>query len=1169
MGGGGHKGHFHKVLVESEYDLPEYLQSGSTPPNSRRTEAKTPESLTSGELPQEGEQTETANLKSENEADTEENIYELNIDTSDDHTCLTEESKARIQEAVGEEKLTSPSAREKHEPTTDLDIEDVFTEKIYDVHVINQAKSATVQSTNLAVPNIPADGSILDRERNFDAVVTDSKTVESTVLDDNCKEVETRIDNTDDEAALPNRGNIGYAVKCGIIDGSTEELFDFKAKAGKRKKDKAKASENAFEREIIESVREHFDKEESEKQETSSPQKKSSKGSRIANMFKFSKKKTSVETGTIETQNSIETVEESSIERDIKIIQEFNGKVGSNAPNDGQTSEVISEQVAKLKRLNSLDSGIVADKVSDKPKGEAVETVEYAVVQKKKIKQLSKDDDDKQGESTKNVDAKVHITDSESGNLTSPKHKRFEEPMYINGDKTDEDFVYINERAIDVDGLTDTDKENERDRSSVKPSPRDGSFSDEKETEKMDDERKSNLSTDSGTSSGSKPIIRSDITIKPEKANLKKKSWSFQIGGKKSKSVDEDEGRVANDIKSSPAKVKKSKWGFGKFSFRRSSDDVTASTPDLHKAGIPEEAEEVQLRETTEDKKKSKFKKLKTKKEKKSPHRKSSPLDKRSQSLLDIMLGDLSKESKRRSIVEDDLELPQTDAFEGVTLSDLSQDEDSEVSKDPNGKQEKNKSSNKVDDETSNLDNQAGEAHMVTLENSNTVDQLVEKALQPTTKVQLEKIPEVDSKQSELHEEHNNVNLHSTSAVKSNEVQENEVGEKKKVSSIKIVLPLRVSLSTNEEGTEDEYVNIGKDDMSKTCDDQCTSIMEDALYAKVIKPGTKSDHKKTESDKGMVKDDLEKSAAGVDDMKTENDNLDREGEDNMAEIETTDKDSREQTASAFSNMIYSDAEFQAAISENIQSDIRSLNVEDDSGAYVELHEIVKEQKEKKNDILEVNRDQDASKRNTESDEQSNELECSYVNTGSVNVPSSTAEIQEEEIELKTNLTQECAKTADEHSLEIRLTADDLNTKCNFDVKKEKASTVETEATTGNISRLNANTEKVISYSVETDSDNNVCSKTDYVSDIKETAPATKEVESSLQNVEEVDKNVKSLSTEVIIMKDVGVQAPDIYMPLDIEKDFGFSTSKVPCVSIGVQVDAKNFDYDHTVVGLDS
>ena len=46
---------------------------------------------------------------------------------------------------------------------------------------------------------------------------------------------------------------------------------------------------------------------------------------------------------------------------------------------------------------------------------------------------------------------------------------------------------------------------------------------------------------------------------------------------------------------------------------------------------------------------------------------------------------------------------------------------------------------------------------------------------------------------------------------------------------------------------------------------------------------------------------------------------------------------------------------------------------------------------------------------------------------------------------------------------------------------------------------------------------------------------------------------------LVVMKEVGVQAPDIHIPMDIEKDFGCNSKHGDLVDVGVQVSDKDFD----------
>ena len=73
------------------------------------------------------------------------------------------------------------------------------------------------------------------------------------------------------------------------------------------------------------------------------------------------------------------------------------------------------------------------------------------------------------------------------------------------------------------------------------------------------------------------------------------------------------------------------------------------------------------------------------------------------------------------------------------------------------------------------------------------------------------------------------------------------------------------------------------------------------------------------------------------------------------------------------------------------------------------------------------------------------------------------------------------------------------------------------------------------------------------------------------NYVDTDDESGPFNTEkiVIIMKDVGVQAPDIYIPLDIEKDFGYTESKLSKVDIGIQVETLDMVDDQLVPGTQS
>lgn len=89
-------------------------------------------------------------------------------------------------------------------------------------------------------------------------------------------------------------------------------------------------------------------------------------------------------------------------------------------------------------------------------------------------------------------------------------------------------------------------------------------------------------------------------------------------------------------------------------------------------------------------------------------------------------------------------------------------------------------------------------------------------------------------------------------------------------------------------------------------------------------------------------------------------------------------------------------------------------------------------------------------------------------------------------------------------------------------------------------------------------------------DTNEEANTVKNAESAVENIEKTDseslvettpenhiegRNSQELMNRkpVILMKEVGVQAPDIYIPLDADRDFRLSESKTLKVDIGIQV----------------
>lgn len=544
------------------------------------------------------------------------------LDADPDYS-LIEECKALITEAADRAVHRSLSRNSTTEQVTDLD-EIHVGETVEKVEIIEQANSVSLLKVEPFLPGTSYESTYSEIPGG-----------------DDIEPSEPKSENIESETAEPVNGSRvdrNYALKCGIITASAEDIFDSNKKQNKGKKQKSKSADNIFQREVIESVKEHFDSEDNRDSDTPSPQAKRLKGGFIAKMFKFSKKKPKTEAdASVEIKHQIKNdiVEENDLE-----INDQSAKPASvEISNGGQSSH----KVRQVRRLNSLDSGIVVDKVIEQPSNSAVE---YAVVQKTKTKNLVEADSggvlkESTTEIIKTVSKEIE-TDQDTS-VTGVNASDQKEAVYVNGDKTDQDYVYVNERAVDVDGLEELEK-----KAASETVHQDGSVNTNKANEKSmyEDERRSNVSTDSGTSSGSK-VRRSDVLTQPEKAKLKKKSWSFQLVGKKKQAEEQESGSVVSMDPS--AESKKPKWRFGKFSFRRDSDEVSSSTPNLHKAGIPE-GEEVTLRKKPEDKKKMKLKHLKIKKDKKKSREKNrSSLDTRSTSLIDFGHGELLEPRSRRS----------------------------------------------------------------------------------------------------------------------------------------------------------------------------------------------------------------------------------------------------------------------------------------------------------------------------------------------------------------------------------------------------------------------------------------------------------------------------------------------------------------------------------------
>ncbi|XP_045197120.2 uncharacterized protein LOC123551907 [Mercenaria mercenaria] len=830
-------------------------------------------------------------------------------------------------------------------------------------------------------------------------------------------------------------------------------------------------------------------------------------------MFKFSKRKPRTDADIsveIKTQSKHDIVEESVPENSVQPVKSEDSEFGSSGQYTKRNREV--------RRLNSLDSGIVVDKISDQATNGAVE---YAVVQKTKpkIKDLIKTKEEVSLQADTEDITKTVLQRSGTENVQSAKEDRkceHTDVVYINGDKTDEDFVYINERPVDVEGLVEPVKTIVSETLPSLTSAETVNKTEEKQL--FDDERQSNASNDSGTSSGS--IIRRSDMLTPEKANFKKKSWSFQFGGKKKQS---DELESASVVSMDPnasqtVETKKPKWRFGKFSFRKGSDDVSTSTPNLHKAGIPEDGAEVTMRKQSEDKKKTKLKKIKAKKEKKRSSKKiGSSLDQRSTSMIDIGRGEPLAPRSRRSIVEEDLDFTQTDVFEGVSLSDLSQDEEPEVSTNPAGGQIGTKKAS------------SKKGNMTVL--NKTID-----LVKSTVETKTEKIV----KQASLDKTVAIEKSDKTKLTKSDSLEDNSTKATDTLGNT--VAELHASL--NPENTEDEYVNIvnAKSECTESAIPQDTKIVtEDVEYAQVVKTKVKEIQIDKDKSKQKIQSSVPEKVLKLNTVKVLNAETNEVGKipaenTNITETLKTGSTKEESKAeeseqmsgeTAFSNMIYSDEEFRATLANMVKTKSDHEH-EDESDAYVELQQIVEDFSGKKETS------QEKVIENTEIKTKSADLdEAEEVKTvKAVGISSVAAEV----VTGKTDSN-------------MQSNTDDISGIVNeVDIKKTDSAPQETETVKPAVNEM---TEKSVAMPVES----------------LITPDINKTPESTETDIPSVTKVIREGS--VIVLKDVGVQVPDIYMPLDKDKDFGFTANNVPCVSIGIQVTDKDLDIEHVVVSINT
>ncbi|XP_052809329.1 uncharacterized protein LOC128237783 [Mya arenaria] len=403
-------------------------------------------------------------------------------------------------------------------------------------------------------------------------------------------------------------------------------------------------------------------------------------------MFKFSKRKTS-------SSDIVNEDNEQSPVNDLVTDKPSNGE-SIKIPNG-----VSEENAGGIRRLDSLDSGIVVEKVNVNQRV----SVEYAFPQKRKQDTGNEPSNDNHTERSQ-LELVVEAGAEHGSDIVG---QRLAEPIYINGEKEDEDFVYINERAVDV---ADLSKSQCSIVAAVNAGPSGIAYDQvEKDNrEDADDEKESDISSDSGTGMASK-VKMVDKPSKPNIVKLKKKSWSFQFG--KKKTSENNEETKSNGSTEAEKETKKPRWKFGKFSFRRP-QEVSASTPDLTNACIPEEAPEEQETMDKKPRKLSRLRQLISKKSrKKSAASSDDGLERRSMSMMDISIPDNTARS-RRSIVEKEIHLPQTDAFDGVELSDLSQEEDGADDQNKKRREKKSKlakSKHSVKD-TGKPSHEAGEA---------------------------------------------------------------------------------------------------------------------------------------------------------------------------------------------------------------------------------------------------------------------------------------------------------------------------------------------------------------------------------------------------------------------------------------------------------------------------
>lgn len=155
---------------------------------------------------------------------------------------------------------------------------------------------------------------------------------------------------------------------------------------------------------------------------------------------------------------------------------------------------------------------------------------------------------------------------------------------------------------------------------------------------------------------------------------------------------------------------------------------------------------------------------------------------------------------------------------------------------------------------------------------------------------------------------------------------------------------------------------------------------------------------------------------------------------------------------------------------------------------------------------------------------------------------------------------------------------EINKEIDEYVQLKEIVTDETETESGKErTESTSNEEKTMSEKVETEKVETEADKEENNENGTEIVPEETIVSETMIKVEnkpheaeaEIERIVKT-QVRTVVMKDIGVQAPDIYMPLDIDADFGNVPGKVSSVSIGIQVDSKELDdVSHVVVTMDT